>query len=91
MLYEVITGSFLTMIVTLALSFPLGVATAVYLEEFAPKNRWTDIIEVNINNLAAIPSIVFGLLGLAVFLQFFGLPRSAPVVGGLVLTLMTLV
>ncbi len=78
------------MLVTLALSFPLGVATAVYLEEFAPKNRWTDIIEVNINNLAAIPSIVFGLLGLAVFLQFFGLPRSAPVVGGLVLTLMTL-
>ncbi|MBN2751432.1 MAG: phosphate ABC transporter permease PstA [Rhodospirillaceae bacterium] len=83
-------GSFLTMLVTLLLSFPLGVATAVYLEEFAPKNRWTDIIEVNINNLAAIPSIVFGLLGLAVFLQFFGLPRSATVVGGLVLTLMTL-
>ena len=65
-------------------------AAAVYLEEFAPKNRWTDIIEVNINNLAAVPSIVFGLLGLAVFLNFFGLPRSAPLVGGLVLTLMTL-
>ena len=83
-------GSFYTMIVTLALSFPLGVATAVYLEEFAPKNIWTDIIEVNINNLAAVPSIVFGLLGLAVFLNFFGLPRSAPLAGGLVLTLMTL-
>ena len=63
---------------------------AVYLEEFAPKNRWTDIIEVNINNLAAVPSIVFGLLGLAVFLNFFGLPRSAPLVGGMVLALMTL-
>lgn len=83
-------GSFYTMLVTLCLSFPLGVATAVYLEEFAPKNIWTDIIEVNINNLAAVPSIVFGLLGLAVFLNFFGLPRSAPLVGGLVLTLMTL-
>jgi phosphate transport system permease protein len=83
-------GSFFTLLVTLALSFPIGVAAAVYLEEFAPKNRWTDIIEVNINNLAAVPSIVFGLLGLAVFLQFFGMPRSAPVVGGLVLTLMTL-
>ena len=69
---------------------PIGVAAAVYLEEFAPRNRWTDIIEVNINNLAAVPSIVFGLLGLAVFLNFFGLPRSAPLVGGLVLTLMTL-
>ena len=83
-------GSFLTLAVTLMLSFPIGVAAAVYLEEFAPKNRWTDLIEVNINNLAAVPSIVFGLLGLAVFLNFFGLPRSAPVVGGLVLTLMTL-
>jgi phosphate transport system permease protein len=83
-------GSFFTLIVALLLSFPIGVAAAVYLEEFAPKNRWTDLIEVNINNLAAVPSIVFGLLGLAVFLNFFGLPRSAPVVGGLVLTLMTL-
>lgn len=83
-------GSFYTLLVTLALSFPMGVAAAVYLEEFAPKNRWTDIIEVNINNLAAVPSIVFGLLGLAVFLSFFGLPRSSPLVGGLVLTLMTL-
>ncbi len=83
-------GSFYTLLVTLALSFPIGVAAAVYLEEFAPTNRWTDIIEVNINNLAAVPSIVFGLLGLAVFLNFFGLPRSAPLVGGLVLTLMTL-
>jgi phosphate transport system permease protein len=83
-------GSFLTLIVTLALSFPIGVAAAVYLEEFAPQNRWTDLIEVNINNLAAVPSIVFGLLGLAVFINFFGVPRSAPLVGGLVLTLMTL-
>jgi len=83
-------GSFYTLFITLILSFPIGVATAVYLEEFAPKNRWTDLIEVNINNLAAVPSIVFGLLGLAVFLNFFGLPRSAPLVGGLVLTLMTL-
>jgi len=85
-----VVGSFLILAVTLLLSFPIGVATAVYLEEFAPKNRWTDLIEVNINNLAAVPSIVFGLLGLAVFLNFFGLPRSAPLVGGLVLTLMTL-
>ncbi len=85
-----VVGSFYTMLVTLTLSFPLGIATAVYLEEFAPKNRWTDLIEVNINNLAAVPSIVFGLLGLAIFLNFFKLPRSAPLVGGLVLTLMTL-
>lgn len=83
-------GSFYTLVVTLLLSFPTGVAAAVYLEEFAPKKIWTDIIEVNINNLAAVPSIVFGLLGLAVFLNFFGLPRSAPLVGGLVLSLMTL-
>ncbi|MEJ2575745.1 MAG: phosphate ABC transporter permease PstA [Gammaproteobacteria bacterium] len=83
-------GSLFTLLVTLLLSFPIGVAAAVYLEEFAPKNRWTDLIEVNINNLAAVPSIVFGLLGLAVFINFFGLPRSAPLVGGLVLTLMTL-
>ena len=83
-------GSLFTLAVTLALSFPVGVAAAVYLEEFAPKNRWTDLIEVNINNLAAIPSIVFGLLGLAVFLNFMNLPRSASTVGGLVLTLMTL-
>jgi phosphate transport system permease protein len=85
-----VAGSFYTLLVTLALSFPIGVAAAVYLEEFAPKNRWTDLIEVNINNLAAVPSIVYGLLGLAVFLNFFGLPRSVPLVGGLVLTLMTL-
>jgi phosphate transport system permease protein len=83
-------GSFYTLLVTLALSFPIGVAAAIYLEEFAPKNRWTDLIEVNINNLAAVPSIVFGLLGLAMFINLFGLPRSAPLVGGLVLTLMTL-
>jgi phosphate transport system permease protein len=83
-------GSIYTLLVTLILSFPIGVAAAVYLEEFAPRNRWTDLIEVNINNLAAVPSIVFGLLGLAVFINFFGMPRSAPVVGGLVLTLMTL-
>ena len=85
-----VVGSFYTLTVTLLVSFPLGVAAAVYLEEFAPKNRWTDIIEVNINNLAAVPSIVFGLLGLAVFLNFFGMPRSAPLVGGLVLALMAL-
>ncbi len=83
-------GSLFTLAVTLLLSFPIGVATAVYLEEFAPRNRWTDLVEVNINNLAAVPSIVFGLLGLAVFLNIFGMPRSAPLVGGLVLTLMTL-
>jgi phosphate transport system permease protein len=83
-------GSFYTLVVTLLLSFPIGVAAAIYLEEFAPKNKWTDVIEVNINNLAAVPSIVFGLLGLAVFLNFFNMPRSAPLVGGLVLTLMTL-
>lgn len=85
-----VVGSFFTLIVTLCLSFPIGVAAAVYLEEFAPKNRITDLIEVNINNLAAVPSIVFGLLGLAVFIQFLGMPRSVPLVGGLVLTLMTL-
>ncbi len=85
-----VVGSVLTLLITLAISFPVGVAAAVYLEEFAPKNRWTDLIEVNINNLAAVPSIVFGLLGLAVFINFFGLPRSVPLVGGLVLALMTL-
>ncbi|MHA6297533.1 phosphate ABC transporter permease PstA [Devosia sp. CAU 1758] len=85
-----ITGSFYALLVCLLISFPVGIGAAVYLEEFAPRNRWTDIIEVNINNLAAVPSIVFGLLGLAVFLQIFGLPRSAPLVGGMVLALMTL-
>ncbi len=85
-----IVGSFYALLVCFLISFPVGVAAAVYLEEFAPKNRWTELIEVNINNLAAVPSVVFGLLGLAVFLQFFGLPRSAPLVGGMVLSLMTL-
>jgi phosphate transport system permease protein len=85
-----VMGSFFTLALTLLLSFPIGVASAIYLEEFAPKNRWTDLIEVNINNLAAVPSIVFGLLGLSVFIAFFGLPRSAPLVGALVLTLLTL-
>jgi len=85
-----IVGSVFTLLVTLVLAFPIGVAAACYLEEFAPRNRWTDLIEVNINNLAAVPSIVFGLLGLAVFINLFGLPRSAPLVGGLVLALMTL-
>ena len=85
-----IVGSLLTMFVTLILSFPIGVAAAIYLEEFAPQNKFTDFIEVNINNLAAVPSIIFGLLGLAVFINLFGMPRSVPVVGGLVLTLMTL-
>ena len=85
-----ISGSFLALLVCFLLSFPIGIAAALYLEEFAPKNRWTDMIEVNINNLAAVPSVIFGLLGLAVFLKIFGLPRSAPLVGGMVLALMTL-
>ncbi|MED5343019.1 MAG: phosphate ABC transporter permease PstA [SAR324 cluster bacterium] len=85
-----IAGSFWTLMVCLILSFPMGVAAAIYLEEYAPKNRLTEIIEVNINNLAAVPSIIFGLLGLAVILNFFGLPRSTPLVGGIVLSLMTL-
>lgn len=85
-----VMGSLFTLALTLILSFPIGVAAAIYLEEFAHKNRWTDLIEVNINNLAAVPSIVFGLLGLAVFIGFFGMPRSAPLVGALVLTLLTL-
>ncbi|CUH77415.1 phosphate ABC transporter permease PstA [Tropicibacter naphthalenivorans] len=85
-----VVGSFFMMIVVLGLSLPIGVAASIYLEEFAPKNRFTDLIEVNIANLAAVPSIVFGILGLAVFIQFMHLPNSAPLVGGLVLTLMTL-
>jgi phosphate transport system permease protein len=89
-IWSATVGSFFMLLVTLAISFPLGVATAIYLEEFATRNRWTDLIEVNINNLAAVPSIVFGLLGLALFINLFGLPRSAPLVGGLVLSLMTL-
>ena len=83
-------GSFFSLLVCFVISFPLGVLTAVYLEEFARKNRLTDFIEVNINNLAAVPSIVFGLLGLAIFLNVFNLPRSTPLVGGMVLALMTL-
>lgn len=89
-IWGAVVGSFYTLVLTLLLSFPIGVAAAVYLEEFARRNRWTDLIEVNINNLAAVPSIVFGLLGLAVFIGFFGLPRSAPLVGAMVLTLLTL-
>jgi len=89
-IWGAVVGSFWTMLVTFSLTFPVGVLGAIYLEEFAPKNRFTNFIEVNINNLAAVPSIVFGLLGLAVFLSFFGLPRSAPLVGGIVLALMTL-
>lgn len=85
-----IVGSLLTMLVTLVVAFPMGIAAAVYLEEFAPQNKFTDFIEVNINNLAAVPSIIFGLLGLAVFIGLFGMPRSIPVVAGLVLALMTL-
>ncbi len=85
-----VLGSFWMLLVTLVVSFPTGVAAAVYLEEFAPRRRWVEFIEVNINNLAAVPSIVFGLLGLAVFLNLMHLPRSAPVVGGLTLALMTL-
>ncbi|MBB3331634.1 phosphate transport system permease protein [Halomonas campaniensis] len=83
-------GTVMTMLVTLAVAFPIGVMTAVYLEEFAPDNRFTQMIEININNLAAIPSILFGLLGLAIFIQFFGMPRSSPLVGGMTLALMTL-
>ncbi|MFT5082707.1 MAG: phosphate transport system permease protein [Lentisphaeria bacterium] len=83
-------GSLITLAVTITLSFPIGVASAVYLEEYAKTNRFTDFIEVNINNLAAVPSVIFGLLGLAIFLNFFGMPRSIPLVGGFVLTLMTL-
>jgi phosphate transport system permease protein len=85
-----IVGTFYAILVCFLISFPVGIAAAIYLEEFAPRNRFTDLIEVNINNLAAVPSVVFGLLGLAVFLNFFGLPRSAPLVGGMVLALMTL-
>ncbi|MDG1463095.1 MAG: phosphate ABC transporter permease PstA, partial [Gammaproteobacteria bacterium] len=83
-------GSFFMLLVTILIAFPLGVAAAIYLEEFAPRNRWIDLLEVNINNLAAVPSIIYGLLGLAVFINFMSLPRSAPLVGGLVLALMTL-
>ena len=83
-------GSFYMLLITVALAFPIGAAAAIYLEEFAPKNRWSDLIEVNINNLAAVPSIVFGLLGLAVFINWMSIPRSAPLVGGLVLSLLTL-
>ena len=89
-IWGALKGSFLTMLVTLVLAFPVGVLSALYLEEYAPKNRLTDIIEVSINNLAAVPSIIFGLLGLAVFLDTLHLPRSAPVVGGLTLALMTM-
>ncbi|WP_104202386.1 phosphate ABC transporter permease PstA [Billgrantia saliphila] len=83
-------GTVMTLLVTLAIAFPIGVMTAVYLEEFAPDNRLTQLIEININNLAAIPSILFGLLGLAIFINFFGVPRSSPLVGGMTLALMTL-
>ena len=85
-----IVGSFFVILVAIIVAFPVGVMSAIYLEEFAPKNKITNVIEVNINNLAAVPSIVFGLLGLAIFLNFFGLPRSSPLAGGLVLALMTL-
>lgn len=85
-----LVGSFWVLLICFVISFPLGIAAAIYLEEFAPKNRVSDLIEVNINNLAAVPSVVFGLLGLAVFIGWFGMPRSAPIVGGLVLALMTL-
>ncbi len=89
-IWGAVVGSFYTMAVTLLLAFPIGLMTGVYLQEFATKNRWARLVEVNINNLAAVPSIVFGLLGLAVFLNFGGMPRSAPLVGGITLALMTL-
>jgi len=85
-----LVGSAFSLAVCFVLSFPVGILAAIYLEEFAPRNRWTDFLEVNINNLAAVPSIVFGLLGLSIFLNTFGLPRSSPLVGGMVLSLMTL-
>jgi phosphate transport system permease protein len=89
-IWGALKGSLLTMAITLALSFPIGVFAALYLEEYAPRNRWTDIIEVSINNLAAVPSIIFGLLGLAIFLNMMHLPRSAPLIGGMTLALMTM-
>ncbi|GAB5351013.1 phosphate ABC transporter permease PstA [Qipengyuania sp. 483] len=89
-IWGALKGSILTMIVTLALAFPIGVLAALYLEEYAPKNRWTDVIELSINNLAAVPSIIFGLLGLAVFLTIFPSYRSAPLIGGMTLALMTM-
>lgn len=89
-IWGAVRGSFYTLLICLTLAFPIGVAAAIYLEEFAPNNVWTDFIEININNLAAVPSIIFGLLGLAIFINFWGMPRSTPIVGGLVLTLMTL-
>ncbi|GAA4214862.1 phosphate ABC transporter permease PstA [Sphingomonas endophytica] len=89
-IWGALKGSLLTMLVTLALAFPIGVLSALYLEEYAPRNRWTDLIEVSINNLAAVPSIIFGLLGLAVFLGTFHMPRSGAIVGGLTLALMTM-
>ncbi|MDR6787086.1 phosphate transport system permease protein [Sphingomonas sp. BE138] len=89
-IWGALKGSLLTMVVTLALAFPIGVLSALYLEEYAPRNRWTDLIEVSINNLAAVPSIIFGLLGLAVFLGTFHMPRSGAIVGGLTLALMTM-
>lgn len=89
-IWGALKGSILTMIVTLALAFPIGVLAALYLEEYAPKNRWTDLIELSINNLAAVPSIIFGLLGLAVFLTIFPSYRSAPLIGGMTLALMTM-
>ncbi|MEY5008074.1 MAG: hypothetical protein RL764_1390 [Pseudomonadota bacterium] len=88
--WAAVKGSLLTMIVTIVLALPMGVLAAIYLEEFAPKNRWVDIVEVSINNLAAVPSIIFGLLGLAVFINTLNLPRSSPLVGGMTLALMTM-
>jgi len=89
-IWGALKGSILTMLVTLVLAFPIGVLSALYLEEYAPKNRWTDLIEVSINNLAAVPSIIFGLLGLAIFLSLFPNLRSAPLIGGMTLALMTM-
>jgi phosphate transport system permease protein len=89
-IHGAVKGTLLTLMVTLLLSFPIGVGAAIYLEEFAPRNRMTEIVEININNLAAVPSIIFGLLGMAIFINIFGVSRSTPLLGGLVLTLMTL-
>jgi len=89
-IFGALIGSLFTLLVCIILAFPLGVGTAVYLEEMAPKNRLTEIIEININNLAAVPSVVYGIMGLAIFISVFGMPRSIPLVGGIVLALMTL-
>ncbi len=89
-IWGALKGSLMTILIAFLVAFPMGVLAALYLEEYAAKNRWTDLIEVSINNLAAVPSIIFGLLALAVFIQFFGICQASPLVGGLTLALMTM-